>query len=66
INKVRRLRQLIDRHGSGAKIEVDGGVNMSTAPALVEAGADILVAGNYIFAAPDPVAAIDSLISLGK
>lgn len=66
INKVRRLRQLIDRHGSGAMIEVDGGVNMSTAPALVEAGADILVAGNYIFSAPDPVEAVDSLISLGK
>ena len=59
--KTRRLRELIDRSGSKALIEIDGGVNAKTAPGLVEAGADILVAGSYVFAAPDPMAAIASL-----
>jgi len=49
IRKVQRLRQLIERESSRALIEVDGGVNGLNAPDLEEAGADILVAGNYIF-----------------
>ena len=54
IAKVRRLRELIALSGSQALIEIDGGVDLNTAPALIEAGADILVAGSYVFKAPDP------------
>lgn len=61
LQKVRRLRELIARTGSHAEIEVDGGVNSQTAPLLAEAGADILVAGSYVFKAPDPAAAIKGL-----
>lgn len=61
IDKVRRLKQLISDSGSQAVVEIDGGVNMETAPALVEAGADILVAGSYVFKAPDPTEAIAAL-----
>lgn len=64
LNKVRRLRELIALTGSKAEIEVDGGVNASTAPLLAEAGADILVAGSYVFSAPDPEAVIASLKAL--
>lgn len=53
--KVRELRELIDRSGSQALIEVDGGVNLETGSQLVEAGADVLVAGNAVFKAPDMV-----------
>ena len=58
---MRRLKQLISDSGSQAVVEIDGGVNMETAPALVEAGADILVAGSYVFKAPDPAEAIAAL-----
>lgn len=61
LQKVRRLRELIARTGSHAEIEVDGGVNSQTAPLLAEAGADILVAGSYVFKASDPAAAIKGL-----
>lgn len=61
INKVKRLRRLIDESGSKALIEVDGGVQAETAPLLVKAGADVLVSGSYIFKAADPIATIHSL-----
>lgn len=61
LNKVRELRALINETGSHALIEVDGGVNDKTGKELCEAGADILVAGNYVFKADDPLAAIHSL-----
>ncbi|WP_300506571.1 ribulose-phosphate 3-epimerase [uncultured Duncaniella sp.] len=64
LRKVRQLRALIAESGSEAVIEIDGGVNLSTAPALIEAGADILVAGSYVFGAPDPHKAIADLIDL--
>lgn len=64
VEKVRELRELIDRTGSHALIEVDGGVNAETAPLLAAAGADILVAGSYVFKAKDPEAAIHSLAVL--
>jgi ribulose-phosphate 3-epimerase len=64
LNKVERLRQMIDAHGASALIEVDGGVNAVTGAALAKAGADILVAGNYVFSAPDPLEAINTLINL--
>ena len=50
--------------GSEALIEVDGGVNLETGARLVEASADVLVAGNAIFSAPDPVEAIRALRNL--
>lgn len=64
VAKTRRLREMIEATGSRAQIEVDGGVNAATGQLLAEAGADILVAGSYIFNAPDPYAAIRSLKEL--
>ena len=64
LNKVRELRKLIEETGSKALIEVDGGVNDKTGAELRDAGADILVAGNYVFKAEDPQAAIHSLYIL--
>jgi ribulose-phosphate 3-epimerase len=60
-SKVRRVRELLDREGSTAPIEVDGGIDVHTAPRIVAAGADILVAGNSIFNTPDPTAATRAL-----
>lgn len=64
LDKVRRLRDLIASTGSSALIEVDGGVNMTTGRQLADAGADILVAGSYVFKAADPIKAIADLHSL--
>ena len=60
-SKVRAVRELLRREGSTAPIEVDGGIDVRTAPGIVAAGADILVAGNAIFGAPDPEKAIRDL-----
>lgn len=65
-DKVAELRRLIAETGSEAIIEVDGGVNETTGEKLVKAGADALVAGNYVFSAPDPKAAIDKLKQLNR
>ncbi len=64
INKIGRLKELIEKSGSHAVIEVDGGVNADTGRLLADAGADILVAGNYVFAANDPMKAIETLKAL--
>lgn len=64
LNKVRELRALIAETGSKAVIEVDGGVNDVTGKQLAEAGADVLVAGNYVFKAQDPLKAIETLHNL--
>ena len=64
IEKVRELRQLIEKTGSHALIEIDGGVNLETGKRLVEAGADILVAGNAVFKATDPKAMIHEMKTL--
>lgn len=64
LNKVRELRELIARTGSQALIEVDGGVNLQTGAQLVEAGADVLVAGNAVFKAPDMVDMIRQMKNL--
>ena len=64
IDKVRRLRQLIEEKGSKALIEVDGGVQSETAPRLVAAGVDVLVSGSYIFKSATPEAVIHSLREL--
>ena len=64
VEKTRKLRALLNRTGSKALIEVDGGVNRETGKLLVEAGADVLVAGSAIFGASDPVAEVAALKSL--
>ena len=64
LEKTRRLRRMIDESGSKALIEIDGGVNLTTGPLLAEAGADALVAGNAVFAAPDPKSVIAQLAAL--
>lgn len=63
VDKVRRLRQMIDAQGSHALIEVDGGVQAKTAPRLVEAGANVLVSGSYIFKSANPA---ETIRELGK
>ena len=60
-SKVRAVRDLLRREGSTAPIEVDGGIDVRTAPRIVAAGADILVAGQAIFGTPDPERAIREL-----
>ena len=64
IEKVKELRDLIESTGSKALIEVDGGVNLETGKRLIEAGADVLVAGNTVFKADDREAMIHALKSL--
>ena len=59
--KVERLRELIASTGSGAKIEIDGGVNTDNARKLLDAGADVLIAGNFVFSNTDPKAVIRQL-----
>ena len=55
VDKVARLREMIDRKGLSTMIEVDGGVNLETGKRLVDAGANVLVAGNFVFKSPDPI-----------
>ena len=64
IDKVKRLRRLINEHGSHALIEVDGGVQGETAPRLVAAGVDVLVSGSYVFKADNPETVISQLRAL--
>lgn len=64
IEKVKRLRQMINEKGCKTLIEVDGGVQGKTAPRLVEAGVDVLVSGSYVFGAKDPEGVIRSLRAL--
>ena len=61
IAKIEKLRALIDSRNAETLIEVDGGVNLETAPRLVAAGADILVAGNSVFGADEPAEMIMNL-----
>ena len=64
IDKVKRLRRLIDEHDCKTLIEVDGGVQGETAPRLVEAGVDVLVSGSYVFKSPTPEETIRQLKAL--
>lgn len=61
LQKVSELWELIERTHSHALIEVDGGVNLETAPLLKQAGADVLVAGNAVFKAPDMIEMVHQL-----
>jgi ribulose-phosphate 3-epimerase len=64
VEKVRELRELIEKSGSKALIEVDGGVNVETGRLLAEAGSDVLVAGNAVFKADSPADVIAALRAL--
>jgi ribulose-phosphate 3-epimerase len=64
IQKVKRLRRLIEESGCQTLIEVDGGVQGETAPRLVAAGVDVLVSGSYVFNAPVPEDVIRQLRTL--
>jgi len=59
--KVEALKNLINVRQAKALIEIDGGVNMSNAPELLQKGADALVAGNFVFSSPDPIRTIADL-----
>ncbi|RKH19649.1 ribulose-phosphate 3-epimerase [Corallococcus sp. CA047B] len=61
VDKVRRLRAMLDARGLDVDIEVDGGINAETAKRVVDAGATVLVAGSYVFGAKDYAQAIRSL-----
>ena len=64
IDKVKRLKQMINAKDLKTLIEVDGGVQAETAPRLVAAGVDVLVSGSYVFKAKDPLATIKGLKDL--
>lgn len=66
VDKMRRLRKMVDESGSKALIEIDGGINLQTGAEVVKAGADILVAGNYVFSSENPREAIRSLQQLSR
>ncbi|WP_144604976.1 ribulose-phosphate 3-epimerase [Algoriphagus algorifonticola] len=60
-SKVSRLKEMIDTNGCETLIEIDGGVNLDNAPKLMEAGADILVAGSFVFNSSNPKETISEL-----
>ena len=60
-SKIQKLRELISKSGSKALIEIDGGVDLANCKKLVNAGADVLVAGNTVFSSADPILTIDKL-----
>ncbi len=60
-SKVTQLKKMIQQSGSSAKIEIDGGVTLENAKALIDSGADVLVAGNFVFSAANPSEIIQGL-----
>ena len=62
--KVRELKEIILTHNASTRIEIDGGVTDANAQELINCGADVLVAGSYIFKASDPVSTIENLKKL--
>jgi len=61
LDKVRRLRKMIDERGMKARIEIDGGIDADNIAEVASAGADIIVSGSAIFGAPDPAVALRKL-----
>lgn len=61
LNKIKRLREMIDEQSLKVKIEIDGGVTLENARSIIDAGADVLVAGNTVFKSADPMATISAL-----
>ena len=66
LQKIRELKRMIAERGLHVKIEVDGGITLENAAMVVNAGADVLVAGNTVFSAPDPKGVIKKLKALEK
>lgn len=66
VKKIAEIRSMLDRAGSDAIIEVDGGVNEKTAQMLIDRGATMLVAGSALYGAPDAKAFIDHVKAMGK
>ena len=64
LNKIKELKELIVQKGAKTKIEVDGGINEKTGALVAEAGADIVVAGSYVFNANDPLDSVEKLYNL--
>ncbi len=64
LQKIRQLRKMIDDQSLNVKIEIDGGVTLENAKSIIDAGADVLVAGNTVFKADDPIAMIAALKNL--
>ena len=64
VEKTRQLREMIDRKGLNTLIEIDGGVNFETGKRLLDAGADVLVAGSFVFKAVDSTSVIKELKAL--
>ena len=60
-NKVKRLRNMANEKGLNTHIEIDGGVNIENAKKLIKAGADVLVAGSFIFNSNNPIQTIADL-----
>jgi ribulose-phosphate 3-epimerase len=61
IEKIKQLRKMIDERGLNVLIEIDGGVTLENAASIVEAGADVLIAGSTVFKSPDPIKSISQL-----
>lgn len=66
VPKIRRTRQLLDKHGLDLWIEIDGGVSVDTIERCAEAGADVFVAGSAVYAADDPNAMVEELRGLAE
>jgi ribulose-phosphate 3-epimerase len=61
VNKIKRMREMIDEQLLNVKIEIDGGVTLENAQMIIDAGADVLVAGSTVFKAADPIKMIAAL-----
>lgn len=64
--KVKQLKEIISKNNANTLIEIDGGVTNKNAKALIDAGADVLVAGSFVFKAEDPIATIADLKEIIK
>jgi len=61
LTKIKKLRKMIDEQSLSVKIEIDGGVTLDNAKSIIDAGADVLVAGNTVFKSANPIATIAQL-----
>jgi ribulose-phosphate 3-epimerase len=61
INKIKQLKEMINEQLLNVKIEIDGGITLENASLIIDAGADVLVAGNTVFKSENPIATIDAL-----
>ncbi|MBM3444091.1 MAG: ribulose-phosphate 3-epimerase [Bacteroidetes bacterium] len=66
LDKIKRLKEMIVKKNATALIEIDGGVTLENAASIVQAGAEVLVAGNTVFASPDPISTIHQLKQSGN